>query len=219
MPVLTRSWSVAAAAAFSAFAVLASPATARADMFAPIWNGAYIGFHGGGTWSDVDFTNIGTADSSDLTGGGHAGFNMSFGSLIAGIEGDVNYDGSSFGYLLGDGTLGSLDVDWSGSVRGRIGTNVGPALLYATAGFAWKEMSLVETSLAGVSASSSETFTGVVYGVGAETFVMPNLSLRLEALHYDYGSEKLSIGGAVDAIQEIDPSETVVRAGVTFHLN
>jgi len=58
-----------------------------------------------------------------------------------------------------------------------------------------------------------------VYGIGAETYVMPNLSLRLEALRYDYGSEDLSIGGAAAALQEIDPSDTVVRAGVTFHLN
>jgi hypothetical protein len=34
--------------------------------------------------------------------------------------------------------------------------------------------------------------TGVVYGIGAETFVLPNLSVRLEALHYDYGSEERS---------------------------
>ena len=46
-----------------------------------------------------------------------------------------------------------------------------------------------------------------------------NMSVRLEALRYDYSSDNLSITGAKNALQEIDPSDTVVRAGVTFHLN
>lgn len=97
--------------------------------------------------------------------------------------------------------------------------NVGPALLYATAGIAWSERSIVETTAAGTSGSNSQLLTGVVYGIGAETFVMPNMSVRLEALHYDYGSQDISIAGAAAAVKEIDPSDTVVRAGVTFHLN
>ena len=59
----------------------------------------------------------------------------------------------------------------------------------------------------------------MVYGLGAETYVLPNLSLRLEALRYDYSSDKLSITDAKNILEEFDPSETVVRAGVTFHLN
>ncbi|MEQ1716454.1 MAG: outer membrane beta-barrel protein [Hyphomicrobium sp.] len=210
----------ASAAALAALIALSSfPHAARADSFAPIWTGAYAGFHGGANWADVDFSSIGSASNTAFTGGGHAGFNMGFGNFIAGFEGDVNYDGSSFGYTTAGGARGNLDVDWNASLRGRIGLPVGPALLYATAGFAWTEKSLAETSLSGATSSTSHTFAGVVYGIGAETYVMPNLSLRLEALRYDYGSERLSLGGAAAAAQDIDPSDTVVRAGVTFHLN
>ena len=49
--------------------------------------------------------------------------------------------------------------------------------------------------------------------------MLPNLSLRLEALRFDYGADKLSLDGAANSVQEFDPSDTVVRAGVTFHLN
>lgn len=221
MSVFACSKSVAAvsATALAIFVTLSAPSSpARAEMLAPIWSGVYAGVHGGARWADVDFANIGSADSTAFTGGGHAGLNMAFGQFIAGVEGDIDYDGSSFGYASG-GTIGSLDGNWGATLRGRLGMNVGPALLYATAGFAWKDVSVVETSLGGVSASNSQVLTGVVYGIGAETYVMPNLSLRLEALRYDYGSEDLSIGGAAAALQEIDPSDTVVRAGVTFHLN
>ncbi|MEZ5898172.1 MAG: outer membrane beta-barrel protein [Hyphomicrobiaceae bacterium] len=209
---------ISAATSAAVVGLFTSTHTARADVLAPIWSGAYAGVHGGANWGDIEFSNIGSASGSDFTGGGHAGINMAFGQFIAGFEGDLDYVGGSYGYVSG-GSLGSMDVNWRASLRGRLGMNVGPALLYATAGFAWQDVSVVETSLGGFSASNSETLSGVVYGIGAETYVMPNLSLRLEALHYDYGSEKLSVGGAAGALQEIDPSDTVVRAGVTFHLN
>ena len=210
------------AAAFGAV-LLSNPfvsTSVKADYLSPIWTGVYAGVHGGANWSDVDFSNLGSASSTAFTGGGHLGMNMNFGNIIAGVEGDWDYDDSSSGYLvLPSGTTGNLEVDWTATLRGRIGMNVGPALLYATAGIAWSERSVIETTAAGVSGSNSQLLTGVVYGIGAETFVMPNLSLRLEALHYDYGSEDISISGAAAAVKEIEPSDTVVRAGITFHLN
>jgi len=193
---------------------------AAADVLSPIWTGVYAGVHGGANWSDVDFSNLGSVSNTAFLGGGHIGMNMNFGSLIAGVEGDWDYDDSSYGYLIvPGGTTGHLNVDWTASLRGRLGMNVGPALLYATAGIAWSERSVVETTAAGVSGSNTQLMTGLVYGIGAETFVLPNLSLRLEALHYNYGSEDISISAAAAAIKEIEPSDTVVRAGVTFHLN
>jgi outer membrane immunogenic protein len=215
-----RAVKAAALLAFTAIPALSLFSIAsKADALAPIWTGAYAGFHGGATWGDVDINNVGSFDTSAATGGGHAGFNLGFGSFVAGIEGDLNYDGSETGFTIAGGGRGNLDVDWNASLRGRIGVPVGPALLYATAGFAWTEKTLASTSAAGITSSTSHTFNGVVYGIGAETYVLPNLSVRLEALRYDYGSDALSFSGAAAAAQDIDPGDTVVRAGVTFHLN
>lgn len=217
MSVLQRP-SRAASLAIAATALLLLPAaSARANPLAPIWTGAYVGFHGGGSWGTIDFKDITSSDTSTWTGGGHAGYNLGFGAFVAGVEGDLNYDGSNASYDFGGGG-GSLDSNWSATLRGRVGVPVGPALLYATAGFAWKGSTFVETAGGGLSASQDHTFVGAVYGIGAESYVLPNLSVRLEALRYDYGAEKLSLSGAVNAV-EIDPSDTVVRAGVTFHLN
>lgn len=188
-------------------------------MLSPIWTGAYVGVHGGGVWSDIDVTDFGNINTSALTGGGHAGFNLGFGAFVAGVEGDIGYDGTSLGFSTANGGTASLSSDWNGTLRGRVGVPVGPALLYATAGFAWTGTTLSEKNSVGLATSSNHTFTGVVYGIGAESYVLPNMSLRLEALRYDYGSDNLSITGAKNALQEFDPSDTVVRAGVTFHLN
>ncbi|MBK9079258.1 MAG: porin family protein [Hyphomicrobium sp.] len=192
---------------------------ARADFLAPIWNGAYVGFHGGAKWSDIDTDFSSTVSATDITVGGHIGYNLGLAGLIVGVEADANLDSTKLGFTTSGGGVGAFETDWSGSIRGRIGVPVGPALLYATAGYAWTEATLSHASLGGGSFSSSHTFNGVVYGIGAEAFVLPNMSLRLEALRFDYAADDISLSGANNMLQEIDPSETVVRAGVTFHLN
>lgn len=215
-----RAFKAAALLAFATIPALSSLSTvSQAGALAPIWTGAYVGFHGGANWADVDISNVGSFETSAATGGGHAGFNFGFGAFVAGIEGDLNYDGSETSFTTAGGGRGNLDVDWNASLRGRVGVPVGPALLYATAGFAWTEKTLASTSATSAASSTSHTFNGVVYGIGAESYVLPNLSVRLEALRYDYGSDALSFSGASAAAQDIDPGDTVVRAGVTFHLN
>lgn len=214
---LCRAALLAALAAFPASAI--TTAKSEAQSLAPIWTGAYAGFHGGANWADADISSAGSFDSSAFAGGGHLGYNFAIGGLIAGIEGDLNYDGADVSFTTAGGGTGTLDADWNSSIRGRLGVPVGPALFYATAGFAWSDKTLATTTAAGTTSSTSHTFNGVVYGIGAEAYVLPNLSLRLEALRYDYGSENLSFSGATAAAQDVDPSDTVVRAGVTFHLN
>jgi outer membrane immunogenic protein len=192
---------------------------ARADFLAPIWNGAYAGFHGGAKWADIDTDFSSTVSATDITGGGHIGYNIGLAGLVVGIEADANLDSTKLSFSSVDGAIGSFETDWSGSIRGRLGVPVGPALLYATAGYAWTEATLSHATLGGGTFSSSHTFNGIVYGLGAEAYVLPNLSLRLEALRFDYAADDISLSGAHNVLEEIDPSETVIRAGVTFHLN
>ncbi len=193
--------------------------SARADLLAPIWTGAYIGAQGGVNWSDLDTDMTNTLNATSFSGGGHIGYNFEFGRTVLGIEADANYDSSDFAFGTGGGGTVGYDVNWNGTIRARAGVAFGPALLYATAGYAWTNASLVETTGAGLSSSTDHHFDGVVYGAGVESYVIPNMSIRLEALRYDYGADKLSLTGAANSVQEFDPSDTVVRAGVTFHLN
>lgn len=191
-----------------------------ANPLAPIWTGAYVGAQGGAKWSDISTDFSSSFSATDVVGGGFAGFNLGLGAIIVGVEADASLDSSKFTYTPSfSGGTGAFESDWSGTVRGRIGIPVGPALLYATAGYAWTDATLTEKNASGTTFSQKQTFNGVVYGLGAETYVLPNMSLRLEALRFDYGSNKLSITDAKNILEEFDPSETVVRAGVTFHLN
>lgn len=212
---------IASAIAVSASALSAplTSSTARAGFLAPIWNGAYVGFHGGAKWGDIDTDFSSKVQATDITGGGHIGYNLSLIGVMVGVEADANLDSSKFGFDVMGGGTGTFEADWSGSLRGRIGIPVGPVLLYATAGYAWTSATLNEVTSGNGSFSASHTFNGVVYGLGAEAFVLPNMSIRLEALRYDYSAEEISISGAQNALEEFDPSETVVRAGLTFHLN
>ena len=212
---------IASAIALSASALSAplTSSTAHAGFLAPIWNGAYVGFHGGAKWGDVNTDFSSTVSATDITGGGHIGYNLSLIGVMVGVEADANLDSTKMGFDVMGGGIGSFESDWSGSLRGRIGIPVGPVLLYATAGYAWTSATLNEFAAGGNSFSASHTFNGVVYGLGAEAFVLPNMSIRLEALRYDYSADEISISGAQNALEEFDPSETVVRAGVTFHLN
>jgi outer membrane immunogenic protein len=216
-----RAFAAVSLAIIPAALLLTSHSTkAVANPLAPIWTGAYVGAQGGAKWSDISTDFSSNLSATDWAGGGHIGYNIGLGAIIVGVEADASLDSSKFSYAPSfAGGTGTYETDWSGTIRGRIGLPVGPALLYATAGYAWTDATLTEVKAGGASFSSSHSFNGVVYGLGAETYVLPNMSLRLEALRYDYSADKLSISDAKNILEEFDPSETVVRAGVTFHLN
>jgi outer membrane immunogenic protein len=191
------------------------PASARG--LAPIWAGAYFGAHGGALLADIDTRNFGSFDTARAAFGGHAGYTIGLGSLMLGIEGDASYGGSRFFFATTAGGTATVETDWSGTIRGRLGTTVGPALLYLTAGWAWSGLSIVERTGGGTAVKREGSYTGVVYGVGAESFLLPGLSMRLEALRYDLGTEQLSVSGGIGALQAIDRTDTVIRAGITLH--
>jgi hypothetical protein len=193
------------------------PVRAAADPLTPIWTGAYVGAQAGMSRADVDTHQFGTFDTTRAAFGGHTGYNISLGALLVGVEADAMYANSSVGFATtGGGTVG-VDTHWNGSVRGRGGLSLGPVLVYATAGWAWSGLSTVERSPGGASVRSSGTIDGVVYGVGAETYVLPPLSLRLELFRYDYGPEHLSVAGGLATLSAIDRADTIVRAGATLH--
>jgi outer membrane immunogenic protein len=205
-----------------ALALLAAPlapsGAARADnILAPIWTGVYVGVQGGANWKNVSTDFSSGFSTQGVSGGGHAGLNWGLGGLVIGLEADASLDDAELRYSTMGNTT-KLNTDWSGTVRGRLGIPVGPALFYATVGYAWSNMSISGND-GTTNFKGTHRFDGIAYGVGAEAYVLPNLSARLEALHFDYGSDQLSIAGAAGGVEEFDPSETVVRAGLTFHLN
>jgi outer membrane immunogenic protein len=140
--------------------------------------------------------------------GGFLGWRWQFGSMVAGIEGDVYWkkgetalvqhtDTTFVPFLWSETFTGSLKQGWDGSLRGRFGVLVTPwTLLYGTAGLAIGQISgsfsyHAESypSFVVVSGASSwtETRLGGTVGVGAETEILYGIKGRIEYRYTDFG--------------------------------
>lgn len=198
----------------------AGPAAAQ-SLLPGGWSGPYWGLAAGGAWSDArDATRF-----SDLALSGHIGYGVQFSSFYVGAEADATWGGMSHTSVLSPLYAASVDVDWSATARGRAGIAIAGLLVYATAGAAWSGQSVGVHSLGQDLSSSSKVVSGLVYGAGVEMKVLPFVSARIEALHYDYAaqgnsfSDALPASVAATARKGLDLDETVVRAGVSLRFN
>ncbi|WP_442755934.1 outer membrane protein [Methylocystis sp. JAN1] len=186
-------------------------------------------------------------------GGGEVGYDYQWGRFVVGVETDIigtNMSGDSWGVgpvipgknFAWDGRTG-ISVPWYGTVRGRLGYLVTPAILvYATGGLAYggvKHHQYFADSDADIGmADRNSTNIGYTAGVGAEWMFMRNWSLKGEYRYTDLGSGWSSPSGSGRAfnIAEITPgiaaqpavfkSWSVPNAdfhsfllGVSFHFN
>ncbi len=166
------------------------------------WTGVYLGADLGGAWSTIQAGSLGTNDASSVIGGVYAGYNWQFtpGWLI-GIEGDASW--ADFAVPAGSG-----DVNWAGSLRGRIGwTPWAATMVYFTGGAAWGTVSIP----GGDTLPATQTKTGWVIGGGVEWALWAsNWSARAEYLNYSFTGVSLGAGLAGNlTINEI-------RAGVAY---
>jgi outer membrane immunogenic protein len=189
------------------------PPTSIDSRPALMWTGLYVGLNAG-HYSSRDFTGEDSVFSyngvalehlhsrtSGFTGGGQIGYNYQMGHFVVGIEADFNYvDLSRTKTFLSGAMTEDISGNFIGTLRPRVGVAFGPALLYATGGFAYGS---VDTTITGntantLSASNTGMRVGWAAGAGAEYALNRNLSLRLEYLHTDLGRADLS-GVALDA--------------------
>jgi outer membrane immunogenic protein len=168
-----------------------------------LWDGLYVGLHGG--W--------GKSDPADgLLGGAQLGYNWQMGPLIYGLEADFSISdiGFSESGTVCDPGLGCVSasvngsIDWMATVRGRAGYLIQPNFLfYGTAGLGIAHGS-ASASVSGFGltekAAVTDTEWDFVYGVGIEGKINQAMTLRIEYLSFND--------------LEID----VVRAGLNFKL-
>lgn len=163
-----------------------------------IWSGPYAGAFLGYNWGDVD---TGSNNVDGAAGGVFAGYNWQFDKYVVGIEGDLGYSGA-------DGTSSGLEVKQGafGSVRGRLGIDLNPFLLYATGGVAAASAKFDDGA-----SSDRNTHIGWTAGAGAEAAVTDNVTARIEYRYTDYGSKDYNLStGPVSAGFD----EQSVRAGI-----
>ncbi len=159
--------------------------------YAFTWTGAYVGANIGGDIANLSLPDyVGSGKSTAFTGGLQAGYLWQVNQIVYGLEADVDY-----GWNKRSNTFTATDdysqkdtIDWSTSVRGRLGYAFDRLLVYGTGGvtFANTKTRLTDTT-ASTSVSSEGMRAGWTLGAGLEYAVTNNVSIRGEYLYTDYG--------------------------------
>jgi outer membrane immunogenic protein len=223
---------VSAAPAFAADLAVKAPLMPTGPVFN--WTGFYIGGNVGWGWSDdaeVSFSGdpsviaplIGrgvyassfAAYPSGPVGGVQAGYNWQTGPFVLGIETDIQAasiaKNETFTSVIGTTswiTSAGQQLNFLGTVRGRLGYTITPALLvYGSGGFAYggAEVSSSVTTTINLAnppscpgfcgnLTSSSTLTGWAAGGGLEYMITPNWLARFDYLYYDLGTLSQSYG-------------------------
>ena len=142
--------------------------------------------------------------SEGWVAGGQAGYNWQLNQFVFGVEADIQGSGIEESVFITRAAVPALglvatqqraksELDWFGTVRGRLGIAWSSVLLYATGGFAYGGVGNSVTSspdpftLVG-RGSVSSTLTGWTAGAGFEWAFTPNWSFKGEYLHIDLGN-------------------------------
>jgi outer membrane immunogenic protein len=186
-----------------------------------------------GVEADWDKTEVGTGgDQIGLTfAGARVGqcFQVPF----------VSNAGNCQGLLISD------NLNWTASIRGRLGWTLGSMMLYGTGGAAWASEELsgqiaasgspapvgnVPFGTASILTSGSHTSGGWVAGGGVEFMATPAWIVRLEYLHYQFHSAQNTtvacsaciVGVPLDGAGHFswtNNSFDVIRAGLSYKFN
>ena len=146
-------------------------------------------------------TASGTADVNGWLGGAHVGYNWQSQRWVYGVEADLQWtgqDGDVAACLGAACAKAGYELDWFGTLRGRLGYLLQPrSLLYVTGGLAYgrvnADFSASAPSLPTLSASDSATKAGWVIGGGLEWAFDRNWMLRAEYLYMDLGSMRSGV--------------------------
>ena len=195
---------------------LSMPATAPA-MAPPAssWDGPYIGAsvgYGWGTASDATTTGTGaaTTDTANLAGwlvGGQIGYNFHLSdNIVAGVEGNLDWLNETGAYSLFP--TYKQTINWEGSVRGRLGVDMGNFLPYIEAGVAFANSTLNTTT---GTTNVSKIHAGWTVGAGVEFMLADHLSANAEYRYSDYGTQ------TYNATNSVHLTDSTVRLGLNYH--
>lgn len=146
------------------------------------WDGAYIGGfvgYGWGTAADGAGFLTNDMDLSGWTAGATLGANFTVTQgFVLGAAGDLAWAGIG-GF---EAPSNDVDINWTGSLRGRAGFDAGAFMPYLTAGLAF----------AGATASNGPTDStkmhfGWTAGAGVEVAATEQISVDLQYRYSDYG--------------------------------
>jgi outer membrane immunogenic protein len=196
------------------------------------WGGFYGGVNAGAAWGDSSDQlafppfRFGGVSPSGGFAGGQIGYNwqgMWHPHLVLGVEADLQ--GASVNDKGADrfGDVFKSQLDYFGTVRGRIGYANYRSLVYFTAGFAYGEVNNRAdfSPITGPVFAKDTTATGYVLGAGFDYKLSPVWSVRAEYQYINFGKNDPEVAGipfsAAGGIVRDDAFHTV-RFGVNYHL-
>ena len=205
------------------------------------WTGFYLGataggaFAGGNRFTDVNGYNAaGVVDRvggrSSIVGGVTAGYNYQFGSLVAGVEGDLNFlnlrgsapaaasPGLDTRYAVRNGVLGTT--------RARLGYAFDRFLVYGTGGLAFTDTRFSVNDACTVAPCGASTIAGKggvnatwTLGAGVEYAINRNWSAKAEYLFVATPGKTfggVTNTGAVDNFRVNNSGVNIGRVGVNY---
>ncbi len=190
------------------------------------------------TFAGVPLFQGAGAEPAGGFGGAQIGYNwegIASPRLVLGVEADIQGAGISDSRnveaafvpfpIFGIPVTNQTNVDWFGTVRGRLGYTFGNALLYVTGGLAYGNVdNQVKVSGLGSVFKRDETEAGYAVGAGVEFKVSPAWSVKAEYQYIDFGSQSLAPVGILAACgtlcgtKEIDTNINTVRVGLNYHI-
>ena len=201
------------------------------------WSGFYVGGHVGGAWADKNWTqtfpgaftgNTSSFSADGFIGGGQIGYNWQTGALVFGVEADASKSGQSgSGAQTVPGWTSATDINWIGTVTGRVGYAWDRMMLYGKGGFAWADEDHSQ-SLGGVLVSTTNaSHTGWTLGLGLEYAITNNWSAKIEYNYIDLGARNVGFANAVPPTPgaravdgfDIDQTMHVVKFGVNYRFD
>jgi outer membrane immunogenic protein len=197
-----------------------------ADVVAPIqeassfnWNGAYVGI-GGGFGATVHRVSVPGLDFNGIGGNGvfgelTAGYDyMASERFLIGAFVDANY--GNIGPSLS--IPGLLDADLTNVYGFDVGLRAGYLLTpdtlgYVLGGYSWQHFKL-DGTIGGGGFEFKEDRGGYVLGVGMETVLLGNWTLKTEYRYANYGDKSvLDLGGAS---LNVEPSTHTFHIGANY---
>lgn len=206
------------------------------------WTGFYAGVQIGHSWGQDTTKEFFTAgrvpvrsdyvydySADSLIGGGHLGFNYQMGSLVLGVEGDLEASNASGGFndaggrpgpIIDPGGIVRVKQDWQGSVRARIGYAFDRFMIYGSAGVSFSQFEYSYFNpFPLVRAGEGDKFsrTGFTVGGGANYAITDNVILGLDYRYTDYGSfDYVARSAFLGLTAEQNPRTHAVRASVAY---
>jgi high affinity Mn2+ porin len=214
------------------------------------WSGFYLGGHFGAAWGRSDWSAAGglpLSGSIDLahgynafkgTGSYFAGLQAGYNAMLPnhillGAEADISFpntiEGSQTFSSVSTGQASFAEqVQFFGTLRGRLGYAPGNWLIYATGGFAFSYDEFTRTQLTGTPAGGTATpgtvenrfmvpRAGWTAGAGIEVALTPQWRARLEYLYTQFNTRGITFPAGAQSFAS-DLSLQSIRFGLNYKI-